>query len=63
MFRRLSFENLKVQSTPFPQNRIMMCKTCEKETFFSHKVNADSNLYEVEKKITKMQLICVLIHQ
>lgn len=40
-----------------------MCKTCEKETFFSHKVNTNSNLYEVEKKITKMRLICFLIHQ
>jgi len=56
-------ENLKVQSTSFPQNRIMVCKTCEKETFFLRKVNADSNLYEVEKKIIKMQLICFLIHQ
>lgn len=35
-----------------------MCKTCEKETFFLRKVNAHSNLYEVEKKITKMRLIC-----
>jgi hypothetical protein len=57
----LLYKSLKVQSTTFPQNRIALCKTCEKETFFLRKVNEDSNLYKVEKKIAKMQLICFFI--
>jgi len=35
-----------------------MCKTCSKQKFFSHKVNTNNNLYQVEKKFFKIVLIC-----
>jgi len=38
-----------------------MCKTCEKHFFFARKVNADSNLQQVEKKFHKTQLIYFFI--
>jgi len=38
-----------------------MCKTCEEKFIFARKVNADSNLQQVEKKFYKTQLICTFI--
>jgi len=40
-----------------------MCKTCSKQIFFVRKVNADSNLYQVEKKFSKTGLICFAVVQ
>jgi hypothetical protein len=45
---------LEMQFTAFPQNELTMCKTCLKKVFFVRKVNADSNLYQVEKKFQKL---------
>jgi len=54
---------MKTQSTAFPQNALTMCKTCSKQIFFVRKVNADSNLYQVEKKFSKTGLIYFAVVQ
>jgi len=54
---------VQIQSTAFPQNEVVMCKTCEKQFFFVRKLNADSNLYCVEKKFSKTGLICLVVAQ
>lgn len=63
LYEQRNLQKLEVQSTAFPQNRITLCKTCEKETFFVRKVNRYSDLYQVEKKIVKMRLICIFVYQ
>jgi len=54
---------LNIQSTTFPHNGFMMCKTCEKQIFFVRKLNTDSDLGYVEKKSPKSGLICFVIAQ
>jgi len=42
----------------FPKTNLRCVKPVQNKFFFVRKVNADSNLYQVEKKFSKTTLIC-----
>ena len=52
--------NCQHKSNPqlFHKSNLRCVKVVNNKNFFVRKLNADSDLYQVEKKFSKMRLIC-----